>query len=99
MFGHDAPRLYGWIKRANAAFGGASALDIIRNGQLMDLYRVRRYLDAERGAGDAVRISDNVDGTTDPPGHLAAQLAHRGSASWRIGGVIADGAVCSLLSG
>lgn len=49
MFGHDAPRLYGWIKRGNAAFGGASALDIIRYGQLMDLYRVRRYLDAERG--------------------------------------------------
>ncbi|MFE3837992.1 MbcA/ParS/Xre antitoxin family protein [Pseudogemmobacter sonorensis] len=49
MFGHDAPRLYGWIRRENAAFGGDSALNVVRRGQLMDLYRVRQYLDAERG--------------------------------------------------
>jgi len=46
----DPARGYGWIKRPNAAFGGHSALDIMLNGQLTDLMRVRRYLDAQRGA-------------------------------------------------
>lgn len=48
IFG-DTPRVYAWIKAPNAAFGGASALDIMLQGELTDLIRVRRYLDAERG--------------------------------------------------
>lgn len=30
-------------------FGGASALDVMLGGELTDIMRVRRYLDAERG--------------------------------------------------
>ena len=45
----EPDRGYGWIKRANEAFGGASALDVMLNGRLTDLMRVRRYLDASRG--------------------------------------------------
>lgn len=39
-----------WIRQANEVFGGRSALDVMLNGELTDLMRVRRYLDAERGA-------------------------------------------------
>ncbi len=46
----DPKRGYGWMRAANAAFGGASALRIMLGGELTDLMRVRRYLDAERGA-------------------------------------------------
>jgi uncharacterized protein (DUF2384 family) len=46
----DAGRGYRWIKAPNEAFGGRSALDIMLGGELTDLMRVRRYLDAERGA-------------------------------------------------
>jgi len=45
----DAARGYTWIKATNDAFGGASALDVMLCGELTDLMRVRRYLDAERG--------------------------------------------------
>lgn len=45
----EPQRGYGWIRAANAAFGGASALDVMLGGELTDLMRVRRYLDAERG--------------------------------------------------
>lgn len=45
----EASRGYGWIKAPNAAFGERSALDIMLGGELTDLMRVRRYLDAERG--------------------------------------------------
>ncbi len=45
----DAARGYRWIKAANDAFAGQSALDVMRAGQLTDLMRVRRYLDAQRG--------------------------------------------------
>lgn len=45
----DPHRGYGWIKRPNKVFGGNSALDIMLAGQLTDLMRVRRYLDATRG--------------------------------------------------
>jgi len=44
----EAARGYAWVKAANATFGGASALDIMLGGELTDLMRVRRYLDAER---------------------------------------------------
>ncbi len=42
-------RAAAWIKRPNKAFGGASALDVMLQGQVDDLYQVRRYLDAWRG--------------------------------------------------
>ena len=45
----DPARGYGWIKAANEAFGGRSALAVMTGGELTDLMRVRRYLDAERG--------------------------------------------------
>ena len=45
----EPQRGYGWIKAPNAAFGGASALDVMLGGEITDLMRVRRYLDAERG--------------------------------------------------
>lgn len=45
----DTERGYGWIKRPNAAFGDRPALSVMLGGQLTDLMRVRRYLDAARG--------------------------------------------------
>jgi len=44
----EPERSYRWIKAPNDAFHGASALDIMLGGELTDLMRVRRYLDAER---------------------------------------------------
>jgi hypothetical protein len=49
-FFREAARSYGWIKAPNTAFQGSSALDIMLGGELTDLMRVRRYLDAERGS-------------------------------------------------
>jgi uncharacterized protein (DUF2384 family) len=46
----EPSRAYGWIKAPNEAFGGASALAVMLGGELTDLMRVRRYLDAERGS-------------------------------------------------
>jgi hypothetical protein len=43
-------RAHGWVTRANAAFGGRSALEVMRQGRVDDLYQVRRHLDAWRGA-------------------------------------------------
>ena len=45
----EAARGYAWIRAANDAFGGSSALDMMLGGELTDIMRVRRYLDAERG--------------------------------------------------
>ncbi|HEX7857739.1 MAG TPA: MbcA/ParS/Xre antitoxin family protein [Sphingobium sp.] len=45
----EPQRGYDWVKADNEAFGGASALSIMLGGELTDLMRVRRYLDAERG--------------------------------------------------
>jgi len=45
----DAQRGYDWIKAQNTAFEGQSALQIMLGGELTDIMRVRRYLDAERG--------------------------------------------------
>lgn len=41
----------GWIWRENAAapFGGRTAADVMLSGNVADLYRVRQYLDAQRG--------------------------------------------------
>lgn len=40
-----------WITRPNDApiFAGRSALDVMRSGNVADLYLVRQYLDAQRG--------------------------------------------------
>jgi hypothetical protein len=40
-----------WVKKPNAAFGGASALAVMLGGNVGDLLRVRRWLDAARGGG------------------------------------------------
>ncbi len=45
----EAGRGYRWIKAPNDGFGGKSALDIMLGGELTDIMRVRRYLDATRG--------------------------------------------------
>lgn len=45
----EPERGYRWIKAANSAFGDRSALEVMLGGELTDLMRVRRYLDAERG--------------------------------------------------
>ena len=45
----EATRGYAWVRAANGAFDGASALDVMLGGELTDIMRVRRYLDAERG--------------------------------------------------
>ena len=46
---HEQARAYAWITQPNQAFDGRSALAIMLGGDLTDLMRVRRYLDAERG--------------------------------------------------
>jgi len=46
----EPQRSHTWIKAPNAAFGNRTALDIMLGGELTDLMRVRRYLDAERAA-------------------------------------------------
>jgi hypothetical protein len=46
---NEPQRGYQWIRAANDAFSGKSALDVMLGGELTDLMRVRRYLDAERG--------------------------------------------------
>ena len=45
----EPQRGYAWIAQPNEAFGGQSALDVLLGGELTDIMRVRRYLDAERG--------------------------------------------------
>lgn len=42
-------RVYAWVKKPNAAFGGHRALDVMLGGYLTDLFRIRHYLDAARG--------------------------------------------------
>lgn len=46
---NEPQRGYAWIGTPNAAFAGRSALDVMLGGELTDLMRIRRYLDAERG--------------------------------------------------
>lgn len=45
----DPQRSDEWIKRPNQFFDGASALDVMLEGNFYDLVRVRQYLDAQRG--------------------------------------------------
>ena len=44
----EPSRAYSWVKAPNDAFGSKRALDVMLGGELTDLMRVRRYLDAER---------------------------------------------------
>jgi hypothetical protein len=46
----EKQRGYDWVKAPNTTFFGKSALQVMLGGELSDLMRVRRYLDAERGA-------------------------------------------------
>lgn len=39
----------GWLRRPNDFFEGATALEVMLTGKFSDLYRVRWYLDAQRG--------------------------------------------------
>lgn len=38
-----------WVHRKNLYFDGASALDIMLEGNVSSIYKVRQYLDAQRG--------------------------------------------------
>ncbi|RUV83190.1 DUF2384 domain-containing protein [Mesorhizobium sp. M1A.F.Ca.IN.020.06.1.1] len=38
-----------WIHAPNDFFNGDSALDVMLGGRVIDIYAVRRYLDAQRG--------------------------------------------------
>jgi hypothetical protein len=38
-----------WIRRSNDYFDGQSALHVMLGGQVVDIYSVRQYLDAQRG--------------------------------------------------
>ena len=46
----EPQRGYAWVKAPNTAFHNRSAVEVMLGGELTDLMRVRRYLDAERGA-------------------------------------------------
>jgi hypothetical protein len=48
LFTEDA-RGEEWVRAPNRYFDGASALDVMLEGSVASLYRVRRYLDAQRG--------------------------------------------------
>jgi hypothetical protein len=47
----DAAAADAWVKKPNSAFGGSSALTLMLGGNVGDLLRVRRWLDAARGGG------------------------------------------------
>lgn len=47
----DAAAADAWVRKPNAAFGGQSALAQMLAGNVSDLNRVRRLLDAARGGG------------------------------------------------
>jgi Antitoxin Xre/MbcA/ParS C-terminal toxin-binding domain/Antitoxin Xre-like helix-turn-helix domain len=40
---------YKWMRANNAAFQGRSALDVMKQGGMEDIVRIRRYLDSVRG--------------------------------------------------
>ena len=43
----ETSRAYSWVSLSNDTFDGRSALDVMMDGDLTDLMRVRRSLDAE----------------------------------------------------
>ncbi|KRS12684.1 antitoxin Xre/MbcA/ParS toxin-binding domain-containing protein [Roseovarius indicus] len=38
-----------WVKKPNTYFDDRSALDVMLEGNVVDIYKVREYLDAQRG--------------------------------------------------
>lgn len=45
----EPERGYAWVRKSNRAFGGRSPAEIMAQGDIFSLARVRAYLDAERG--------------------------------------------------
>lgn len=45
----DAKAADDWIHRPNKYFGGRSALSVMLDGKVTDIYAIRAYLDAQRG--------------------------------------------------
>lgn len=45
----EPQRGYDWIKKPNSVLGGASALEVMLQGEMTDLIDIRDYLAAERG--------------------------------------------------
>ena len=45
----DSARGYAWVKKPNRAFGARAPVEIMAQGDIFSLARVRSYLDAERG--------------------------------------------------
>ncbi|WMT88836.1 MbcA/ParS/Xre antitoxin family protein [Pelagibacterium sp. 26DY04] len=45
----DSARGYGWVKKPNTVFGGRAPVDVMAEGSIFALARIRAYLDAERG--------------------------------------------------
>jgi hypothetical protein len=45
----DAERAESWIARRNKFFSGRTALEVMLDGRVADLLKVRAYLDAQRG--------------------------------------------------
>jgi uncharacterized protein (DUF2384 family) len=44
----DPRRGYAWVKKPNRAFGGRTPVEVMAQGDIFSLARVRSYLDAER---------------------------------------------------
>lgn len=45
----EPERGYAWVSKANADFGGRTPAEVMSEGSIFALARVRHYLDAERG--------------------------------------------------
>jgi len=45
----DAERGYAWVSKPNDIFGGKTPVEIMSQGDIFSLARIRAYLDAERG--------------------------------------------------
>lgn len=45
----DAERGYAWVRKPNDIFGGRTPVEIMAEGSMFSLARIRSYLDAERG--------------------------------------------------
>jgi len=45
----DPARADAWLNRPHRFFGGRSALDVMLGGKLVDIVRVRDFVDAQRG--------------------------------------------------
>jgi hypothetical protein len=45
----DPDRATAWLRRPNKYFDDLTAMDVMLGGKLSDIYRVRAYVDAQRG--------------------------------------------------